>query len=363
MRQLLSLLAVACALNGVWGANLIGTFKDNDKVTAVDFTHDGKSLVTGSGSTGGPTHGRVKLWDVTTGKPRAVTLRFGQRVRAAVSSPAGGLLAVSTGGILQGPASRPYRVAAGELALHDATTGARKATLKSASLEYFCLAFSPDGKTLASGAGPANDRGVLQPGGVVRLWDVAKGKERVALKGHKGIVQAVAFSPDGKTLASASRTVPMVPNQAGQGEVKLWNVATGKETASLSGLSDEVWCVAFSPDGKLLATGGKDRTIRLWDVATVKEVASLNGHSGTVVSLAFSPDGKTLASAGGDPSSHPAPGEVRLWDVARRAEVASLKGHEVTAVSVAFSPDGKRLAAGGMDGVVTVWEMGGPVRP
>jgi WD40 repeat protein len=129
-------------------------------------------------------------------------------------------------------------------------------------------------------------------------------KLRGTLKGHTESVQSVAFSPDGKTLASAS----------GDRSIKLWDVATGKEQATLKGHTGSVRSVAFSSDSKTLASASYDKTVKLWDVATGKERATLKGHTGMVYSVAFSPDGRMLASAGG--STFGEPGELKVWDVA-----------------------------------------------
>ena len=110
-------------------------------------------------------------------------------------------------------------------------------------------------------------------------------------------------------VAAAIGTMEWQGNAWG-GQVRLWDAATRKETAVLKGHADEVLAVAFSPDGKTLATGSKDQTVKLWDVATGKETATLRGHESTVAAVAFSPDGKTLATAGGHDKT------VRLWDAA-----------------------------------------------
>ena len=141
-------------------------------------------------------------------------------------------------------------------------------------------------------------------------------KLRATLQGHTDAVVSVAFSPDSKTLASASY----------DGTLKLWDMTTGKERATLGEYKGCLGCVAFSPDGKTLASGAIGspvyfpdlKNVKLWDVATGKVRTTRKGHTGHVHSVAFSPDGKTLASVSGD---------VKLWDVATNKERATLQGH------------------------------------
>jgi WD40 repeat protein len=233
------------------------------------------------------------------------------------------------------------------------------------------LAFAPDGKTLATGgsaSGDPADPRVWE--GVVRLWETASAKEYAVLKGHTSFVTSLKFSPDGRVLASATQSVRGVRSQI---ELKLWDVLSRKELATITGYGNYQSVLEFTPDGKILAWGTQgvfsEQTVRrepeigLVDVATGKVCAVLKGHSHVLKCLAFSPDGKMLASGGGLPPTIPAPdgrtlmlgrkalveqpGELKLWDVATGQELANLEGHSGCVQTVAFSPDGMKLASGG----------------
>jgi hypothetical protein len=191
------------------------------------------------------------------------------------------------------------------------------------------LAFSADGRFIATAG---EDK-------TVRLWDAA-GKQTMCGEAHTDEVLAVAISKDSKYVLSAGRDRTL----------RLWEVKTGAERRRFNGHTDAVFAVAFSPDGTKALSAGADKTVRLWDVSDGKELACWTGHKDVVTSLAFSPDGKGALSGSRDHT-------VRLWDVGKGETVHVLTGHTAEVYAVAFSPDGKRAASGGNDKAVRVWDL------
>ena len=180
--------------------------------------------------------------------------------------------------------------------------------------------------------------------GVVELQSHPDRKLLHKLSGHRGSVNAIAFSDDGQYFVAAAGEPGLF------GEARLWKVADGSLVKVFQGHKDSVYAVRLSPDASLLATGSYDSSIKLWDVGSGGEAKSLDGHNGAVFELAFRKDGKVLASASGDRT-------VKLWDVASGQRLDTLKESQKELYTLAFSADGTRLAAAGVDNRIRVWQI------
>jgi len=274
----------------------------------------------------------VILWEVQTGKD---LLQIEDSYLLAIS-PDGKTLA-TVGGF-------PY----GAIKLWDLQTGTALRTLKidEEPFDISSLTFCSDGTVLATATSEARSGAELTASGVVRLWDVQTGRLLKTLKGHTEWVAAVAFSPDGKTVASGGR------------ELKFWDLPSGREKVTLSGHPDVIFGAAFSPGGRLISgSGGLETTIIHWDLQTGKPLKIFQSEralqSEPVVGD-LSPDGHMFAV--GVASRALKPRTIKVWDAQTGTLLQSLEGARSIG-SLAFSPDSKLLASGSDDETIRVWDV------
>jgi WD40 repeat protein len=193
---------------------------------------------------------------------------------------------------------------------------------------------------------------------MIRLWDAQTGQPvGEPFKGHDGSIYDIAFSPDSRRLASGGCAKEQANGTCLKGEIRMWNTENRQPVASIEAHNDAVLSLAFSPDGKTLASGSNDTTIRRWNVTDGKPIGTpLEGHVGSVQSVVFSPDGSMLASGSDD-------GAVRLWNTADGRSFGLPFLGVSPVLRVTFSPDGKLLASSHGTGKIQLWDTttGNPV--
>jgi WD40 repeat protein len=361
-------------------------------ITDCHLSPDGKHILTTSED------GTVRLWNIATGKVKAILLKLSLAFTASAVAPDWNWIALGD--------------IAGRLRILSLQKGTVSAELDAHAEKLVTAAISPDGRLLATGG---MDR-------LVKIWDVASRKLIAIITDHTAPVLYCAFSPDGCSLATSARDATLkiwdthdlrlrrtlvghatefwtfsyspdgtrIFSSSYDGTLRLWNPKTGSQLAMLSGFRDcaaavrfspnghfvvsashfralkvcngktaekllelaghdaEVRDCAFSPDGSRIVSTSADTTLRLWDVGTGEILAVLRGHAGPVQSCAFSPNGKRIVSASWDRT-------LKLWDAQSGRAIATLTGHRDWVQRAAFSPDGQRIVSCGLDKTLKLW--------
>jgi WD40 repeat protein/uncharacterized caspase-like protein len=283
-------------------------------ITSFVLARDGKHLLVGAAD------GTARIWDLSVGKELRRLVGHTAWVSSVAWAPDG--KSVVTGSW------------DGTARIWDVITGRETRRLEGHEGKIRAIAFAPNGKVVITGSEDST----------TRLWDVASGKEVGGIRGTGKIVSAVAFSSDGRRLG-IGRYGAFYNNE---NTARVYDGITGQEQRQLD-VTDVTCAIAFSDDGKRVATGCSSDCAEIWEAATGKHLAILKGHTADIEAVAFSPDGKILFTGSEDDTA-------RLWDAATGREIRCLRGHSGGVNSVAFAREGKALLTGSMDSTVRLWD-------
>jgi WD40 repeat protein len=319
------------------------TFQHSQGIGSVVFSPDGTTILIGG------LDGTARLWDSATGRPAGPILRHQARGDIKVAfSPDGKTLVTFcwVGGVLQlwdSATGRPIGERRRPLGLHrgfydlplpsqlwDAAAGRYTRPFLKIPMPRGAVALSPDGNTFVT----------VQSNGTLRVWDAVTGQPLTPpRKGHNDWIRFAVFSPDGATFLTGSTDKT----------ARLWDAVTVRPIGMPLLHRYAVFRGAFSPDGKLLSTCGDGEAVRVWESQPYQSIRLVLEHASRCTAVAFSPDGKLIVTGHGD-------GRVRRWDATTGRSIAPALEHPQAIGSVVFSPDGKTILIGGWDGTARLWD-------